>query len=179
MLVVLLTKSTDIYGTGNIIQSTFFFLWQTIRLQMLNTSYLLNTVESLEILVLNICGLCLFHIVEIKSKTNHEQSFWTGSSTKSMSLKQCMEIGPNDSDDSTLSFYCCQMFIIYARKILHSGALMLLFKSISMCESVITCIHVVHLYNTEFITFDHANKCFCINNWYLHVNMYPLSNNFI
>lgn len=25
MLVVLLTKSTDIYGTGNIIQSTFFF----------------------------------------------------------------------------------------------------------------------------------------------------------
>lgn len=39
---------------------------------MLNISYLLDIVELLEILVLNICGFCLFYIVEIKFKINYE-----------------------------------------------------------------------------------------------------------
>lgn len=127
MLAVFLTKPRDIYG--NLIQSLNSFFCDRQSDEMLNTSYLLNTMESLEIFNWQINFRRFYgDSTPLKSylKQIMKQNICTSSSIKSESVKhwQSMKTGPNDLDDSTLSFYYCQMFNIYARKIQHSGALM-------------------------------------------------------
>lgn len=148
--------------------STFFCDGQSDV--MLNTSYLLYTVKSLEILVI----LWWLHTLEILSKTNYETKFWYKQFHKiheSVKLLQSMKIGPNDWDDSTLSFYRCQMFNIYDRKIQHSGALMLLFNSISMWDLVYTFSTPVQywIHNFQGTMFAQTNVSALIIDKYMYI----------
>lgn len=110
MLAVFLTKPRDIYG--NLIQSLNSFFCDRQSDEMLNTSYLLNTMESLEIFNWYINFRRFYgDSTPLKSylKQIMKQNICTSSSIKSESVKhwQSMKTGPNDLDDSTLSFYYC------------------------------------------------------------------------